>query len=267
MTLQVVILAAGRGSRLAPLTDDRPKCMVELHGRPLIEWQLASLRDAGLRDIQVVTGYCAERIAALGLPTIANKRWEDTNIVASFLCARNALTNDRPVIVSYGDIVFEPRVVSALIEAPGDIVTTVDLDWLKLWQLRNDDPLNDAETLRLEKGGVISDIGRKPRSLGEIDAQYIGLTKFTAKGKRALLEFVASSSTPVWPLPKPVDQTHFTDLLRGLIAAGVEVRAAAIHGGWLEVDTPGDLKLYEKQLEAKAYASFFSAAAVPAASS
>jgi len=58
--MRVIILAAGQGTRLRPFTDDRPKCLVELHGRPLLHRQLDVLRAAGLNDIALVGGYRAD---------------------------------------------------------------------------------------------------------------------------------------------------------------------------------------------------------------
>ena len=60
-----IILAAGRGSRMKHLTSERPKCMVKLQGKPLIEWQLEALRAAGIDDIAIVTGYRHELLSSV----------------------------------------------------------------------------------------------------------------------------------------------------------------------------------------------------------
>jgi len=258
MTTEVIILAAGRGSRLGALTDETPKCLTELAGRPLIAWQLRALAEAGLDRVGLVTGYAADRLAHLGLPSIHNPRWEETNMVSSLLCAEAALRSEDDLIVSYGDIVYEPRIVSALRDSDGAIATVIDLDWLKLWQLRSDDPLADAESLRLDSQGRITDIGQGVASLGEIEGQYIGLTRFSAAGKRALLEFVARDGTRDWPLSSSLDDTSFTDLLRGMIDTGMTIDAIPVRGGWLEVDTPEDLAVYEAELARPTIDGFFS---------
>ena len=92
--MQALILAAGRGSRLRELTDDRPKCLVPLAGKPLLRWQYDVLRAAGARQVLVVRGYLAERLVpeAAGLPpgafaTVDNPRWAQCNMLASLLCA------------------------------------------------------------------------------------------------------------------------------------------------------------------------------------
>ena len=62
--MRAILLGAGQGTRLRPLTDDRPKCMVEVGGRPLLDWQIRALRAAGVDDIVLVRGYSRSRIQA-----------------------------------------------------------------------------------------------------------------------------------------------------------------------------------------------------------
>src|SRR5687767_12917090 len=106
--VKAIILAAGSGSRLAPLTDDRPKCLVPVKGTPMLAWQVRALRAAGVSDISVVAGYRADQIeheaTQLGLRTYLNPRYDVTNMVYSLFCAADALNDD--VIVSYADIVY-----------------------------------------------------------------------------------------------------------------------------------------------------------------
>lgn len=257
MNMQVVILAAGRGSRLGTLTDDLPKCFMKLGGETLINRHMEALQLAGLNDITIVTGYSAEHLEALGRKTAHNPDWENTNMVSSLLCAESVLSSESDMIVGYGDIVFEPRVIKALLSAPGDIVTVIDLDWLDLWSLRSGEPLEDAETLRMSESGLISEIGGKPDGLEEIDGQYIGLTKFTHAGKKILRDFLDQAGNPDWPLSKSLQNMYFTDLLQGLINAGHKVQSAKINSGWLEVDTPEDLAVYEQGLREQTIKRFY----------
>ncbi len=81
--LRAVILAAGRGSRMGHLGNDRPKCLVEFAGRPLIERQIAALRRGGVDQIGVVRGYRAELIDFPALCYFVNERWAETNMLTS----------------------------------------------------------------------------------------------------------------------------------------------------------------------------------------
>ena len=158
--MRAVILAAGRGSRLGQLGEDRPKCLVELEGKPLIERQIAALRRGGVDEIGVVRGYRAEMIGFPGLSYFANQRWAETNMVMS-LAAAAAWLHSGPVIVSYADIFYRSDLVRDLAAAPGQLVLSYDRDWRRLWTRRFADPLADAETFRIDAAGQLLEIGGK----------------------------------------------------------------------------------------------------------
>lgn len=236
--MKAVILAAGRGSRMGRLTEAQPKCMTEFAERPLIHWQMRSLRHAGIDEIGIVTGYLADRLQIDGARHFHNPRWAETNMVTSLVCAAEWL-RDQPCIVSYGDIFYAPDSVRRLSAAAGDIAITYDRDWLDLWQARFDDPLCDAETFRVDADGRLVEIGGKPRSLDDIQGQFMGLLMFRPFGwaqVTALLERLR---------PAVRDALDSTGLLNRMIAAGVPVNTVPIDGGWGEIDSKADLQACE----------------------
>ena len=242
--MRAVILAAGEGTRLRPHTLERPKCLVPLAGRPLLEWQLAALAAAGIDDVTVVTGYRAEMIEALGCETRHNERYDRTNMVASLMCAADRLDGGDDVLIGYGDLVYEPGVVQRLAEHPGPMAITVDHGWRRLWELRMDDPLGDAETLLLDDG-LVTELGRTPESYDQIQGQYMGLI-----GVRAAFapELVATYEglDPAGPYEgRDRDNMYMTSFIQHLIDTGTPVAAVVVDGGWLEVDTTDDLALYD----------------------
>lgn len=249
---RAVILAAGRGTRLAPLTDDRPKCLVELAGEPLLVHQARALRSAGVEDIRVVSGYRGDMIADLGFPCITNRDFETTNMVVSLFCARELLDGETPLIVSYGDIVCRPEIVESLMQSDADVGVIVDEDWLSLWQARNDDPLDDAESLKLGDGDRILDIGDKPDSIDEIEAQYIGLMKFSpAVHARMRTLYDGLAADPAWQFRgRDLTGLYMTDLLQYMADDDWDIRGVRVHGGWLEVDTIDDLDTYHRMHDA-----------------
>ena len=97
--MKAIILAAGRGSRMRELTNERPKCLVELKGKSLLDWQLEALREAGIKKIAIVTGYKREMLAYRGLVEFHNTRWAETQMVSSLACAAHWLKTG-PCIVS-----------------------------------------------------------------------------------------------------------------------------------------------------------------------
>ena len=119
--MRALILAAGRGSRMGALGDVRPKCLVELDGRPLLDRQLAALRAGGARDIGIVRGYRRDMLERPALTCFDNDRWSETNMVMSLACAAEWLRAG-PVIVSYGDIFYRGDLIRGLAGAPGELV-------------------------------------------------------------------------------------------------------------------------------------------------
>jgi choline kinase len=233
--MKAVILAAGRGSRMKDLTDECPKCLVELKGKALLDWQLEALRGAGINDIAIVTGYKRELLLDRGLVEFHNPRWAETNMVSSLACAEIWLKNE-PCIVSYSDIFYSSAAVQSLINCTSALAVTYDPNWLELWTRRFGDPLLDAETFRLTPSHTLAEIGDKPRSVIEVQGQYMGLLKFAPEGW-AEIETIRASLTSAQR-----DRMHMTGTLQLVIQRGrVSIDAVAYNGVWGEIDSPEDL--------------------------
>ncbi|TAJ17137.1 MAG: phosphocholine cytidylyltransferase family protein [Planctomycetota bacterium] len=214
-------------------TDERPKGLVELRGKPLIQWQLDALRGAGVREIALVTGYRAETLR-FDVPAFANARWAQTNMVASLACAAEWLRAD-DCIVSYADLVYPADAPRALLASHDDLAILCDVHWRALWERRFADPLADAETLRLDAQDRVLEIGRRPRDFQAIDAQYMGLFKLSARGAARLLARVERLE------PARRDSIDCTSLLDLLAGEGEPIRAIRYAGWWCELDQASDL--------------------------
>jgi L-glutamine-phosphate cytidylyltransferase len=240
--MRAVILAAGRGRRMGDLSDDRPKCLVALEGKPLIERQIAALRRGGVEAIGVVRGYRADMIDYPGLYYFANDRWSETNMVMSLAAAAPWLRSE-PVIVSYADIFYRSELVRKLADAPGELVVSYDRDWRRLWTRRFADPLADAETFRTNAAGELLEIGGKTARIEDIEGQYMGLLKFTPSAWCAVETQVSSLDASVR------DRLDMTGLLRRLLAAKtIPISTIGTAGQWGEIDQPGDVALYQEMI-------------------
>ena len=233
--MKAIILAAGRGSRMKALTDDKPKCLVELNGKPLLEWQLEALRDAGIDEIAILTGYKKELLHSYGLKEFHNPFWAKTQMVSSLMCAEDWLRNN-DCIVSYSDIFYESSAISILKECNAEICITYDPNWEDLWRKRFSNPLDDAETFRLNSDGSLAEIGCKPESLDEVQGQYMGLLKFSSRGWPLFADiFYALNSNER-------DQVHMTSMLQLVVNSGsVSIVAEKYQGRWAEFDSITDL--------------------------
>lgn len=240
--MRAVILAAGRGSRMGPLADDRPKCLVELEGRPLLDRQIAALRRGGVDEIGIVRGYRAEMLNFPGLFHFDNERWAQTNMVMS-LTAAAAWLRSGPVIVSYADIFYRGELVRALANASGALVISYDRAWRHLWTRRFADPLSDAETFRVDAAGELLEIGGKTAKVEDIEGQYMGLLKFTPAAWSAVEALLATLDQPIR------DRLDMTGLLHQLLAGKrIPITTFGTDGQWGEIDNPGDVALYQTMI-------------------
>jgi L-glutamine-phosphate cytidylyltransferase len=238
--MKAIILAAGEGTRLRPYTLDRPKCMVELDGVTLIERQLNVLKAMSVSPVIIVGGYRADMLPRTGISLKINPHYAETNMVETLFCAESELNGE--LIVSYGDIVYSRDILANLLQSDADISVTIDLDWEEYWRARIENPLDDAETLKMDKDGNILEIGQKPKALSDIEGQYMGLMKFSMEGVNALKEAYRDARVSGTIGNRPLSKAYMTDLLQALIDSGISVKSVPINGGWIEVDTVEDLE-------------------------
>ena len=258
--MKVIILAAGQGTRLRPMTDNKPKCMVELNGKALIDWQIETLKKCGVRekDIYIVTGYKEEVLHSYfkshAMNFITNKDYMTTNMVCSLMCARKVLENESDVIVAYGDIIYSIEVLKALLSSDNDVSIVIDEGWYKYWEQRCTNPLDDAETLRVDKNGNLLEIGQKTEKLSDIQAQYIGLMRFRNTGLKNMLQVSdeanrrTSEGETLWRTSRVYSNMYMTDLLQGMIEEGYQLKGVQINRGWFEIDCQTDLQVAEKEM-------------------
>ena len=246
--MNAIILAAGKGKRLRPLTNDKPKCLVELFGKPLLEWQIETFQNSGITDITIVSGYKSDLINFPETTILKNEKYDSTNMVETLFYAKEKMLDS--TIVSYGDIIFEKNVLNKLIQSKADFSIIVDKNWKRYWEMRFDNPLNDAESLKIDTDGNITSIGKKAQKIDEIEGQYIGLMKFQNAGLKKIKEFYektksqsTNESNPLNPLVS-FQQSFMTDFLQGLINDGCKLKSIEIENGWLELDTVSDYDKY-----------------------
>tara|TARA_Y100001958_G_scaffold15464_1_gene9474 strand:+ start:3760 stop:4503 length:744 start_codon:yes stop_codon:yes gene_type:complete len=237
MNKSAIILAAGRGSRMGDSTKSTHKCLIKLYDKTLLDWQTETLKSAHINKIKLITGYKSELLKGEFLK-IQNKRWSKTNMVYSLFCAPK-INSD--TIVSYSDIVFNKEHIINLLNKDGDIVITADNDWLKLWSKRFDNPLDDAESFKTKDDNLIG-IGEKQYNIKSIQAQYMGLLKFSPNGWNLAFQKFKSLSK------EKKDKIDMTTFLRLLIAE-TKIKVVFVKGKWCEVDTESDVKLYESILK------------------
>ncbi|HIC29412.1 MAG TPA: phosphoenolpyruvate mutase [Rhodospirillales bacterium] len=235
-----VILAASRGARLGALTEDKPKCMIDVRGKPLLSRLVKTFKDSGVQDIAVVRGYKKEQINLPSITTVDNDLFDNTGEVASLSAAIDHIQGD--CIISYGDILFRQYYLDQLLAAEDDITVLVDA----LWKERNSDADGWVRDLiqcsRPFSGDYLDDDPVSLRRIGndldpaEVDGEWIGVAKLSAKGSQLVCDEIAAmgkdGSLPKMSLP---------DLFARLAEKGTSIRVIYVPGQWLDVDDAADI--------------------------
>ena len=240
--MKAIILAAGRGSRMKKLTSNKPKCLTNINGKPILEWQLEAFKKAGLTEVAIVTGYRRNLLTKYSLVEFHNHNWAKTNMIYSLACAENWL-KQTACVITYGDIFFDYSALLSLKNSTSDIAITYDPNWQKLWEKRFKKPLLDAETFKLDDEGSVIEIGKKPTNFKDIQGQFMGLIKLTPKGWSVLHKTINKLN-----LLKR-HQIDTTSALRKVI----ETNSATVTGikydmQWGEVDLEADLLVYKNYI-------------------
>lgn len=229
---RAIILAAGQGKRLLPLTELRPKCLIELSGRTLLAWQLLRLQAAGIDEAVIVTGFRADAVEAeiasldLSMPVrlAFNPFYTVSDNTASCWIVRQEF--DRDLLILNGDTLFGEGVAERLLAAPeADITVAIDRK-----------PSYDADDMKvLTEDGALRAIGK---TIEAYDAESIGFLRFSQAGARRF----ATGVEDVLSQPEGLRRWYLS-VIDELAHKGVDVRVCSIEGlEWGEMDFPQDVK-------------------------
>ncbi len=228
---KAIVLSAGKGSRLLPLTAERPKCLIELSGRSLLEWQLDALAGAGVREVVVVTGFRDDLVGEVaarrpGVRTLFNPFYHVADNLGSVWMARAEL--EEATLLLNGDTLISPTLLATVLAAgTGPIAVTVD-----------EKDSYDADDMKvLRDGDRLLRIG-KALEAGQYNAESIGLLAFRGEGPRLFADQVDR-------MMRQPDGTRrwYLRAIDALAQAGADVRTVSIRGEqWQEVDFPEDVE-------------------------
>jgi choline kinase len=230
--MKAIILCAGQGRRLLPYTESTPKCLLKVGGKHFIEWQIDTLRAAGINEIVTVIGYAAEDIHTVlknrygdSVKTAFNPFFEVADNLASCWMAREHFQGD--VILLNGDTLFEPAIVKSLL-SENQYPITLAVDHKTNYD--DDDMKVIAEDKRLLSVG-------KKLPLTDVNAESIGMMHFDPIGSQLFHDTVSQlmhdqTSLKLWYL-SVIDQ----------LGKDNNVGICSIHGNdWTEVDFVQDLE-------------------------
>ncbi|MBN1939974.1 MAG: phosphocholine cytidylyltransferase family protein [Candidatus Aminicenantes bacterium] len=242
--IQGIVLCAGRGGRLSPLTDALPKCLLTFDGRTILERCLDGLRSAGVGEILLVVGFRRELIENFirdrgydRVTFVLNEDFARTNTAVSLNLALKQASSD--IVVVNGDVLFDRSILTDLVSMPAAHGAAIDAEI----------PLDGEEVKVIVRGERIIRIGKdlNPReSLGEA----IGLYKIGREAIPGLIEIYDA-------LEKKGEKQHFFekgfDLLGGEAASYRNAFGVFLTRGrpWVEIDTLEDYRHAERDIAPK----------------
>lgn len=241
--MKAIIIAAGLGSRLGALTEQTPKCLMQVAGKSILQRQIDAFRAAGVRDIVVVAGYQRDKLPAdLDATIVVNERFRHNNILNSLMMAEAEM--DDGFVATYADLVFEPRLVQELLDAPGDIVISVERDWKPRYDGLADHPFEAMEKVQFDDQGLVREVGKVVSN--DAPGEFVGIMRCSAAGARSFREAFAEAKASHWGQPwmraADFEKAYLTDLLQDLIDRGQKVHSAPTGSSrWFEIDTEEDL--------------------------
>jgi phosphoenolpyruvate phosphomutase len=234
-----VVLAASRGKGLEALTEDKPKVMLPIAGKPLLRWLVDGFKKQQVNDITVVGGYRADAIDTAGIKLVVNDRYGVSDELASLNCAIQSVDSD--VVISYGDILFRSYVLRSLVESPADYSIVVDssMDTTNNHTVRDfaycsrgdDRGLFGSPVLLEHMDGESSWSARTP------NGRWVGMLNVSRRVvpqlKRVMEKLVAQAD---------FDRLDMPALMNALIADGAAIQVLYVHGHWRGVNDLEDLR-------------------------
>ncbi len=237
--MQLILLSAGRGSRLSKKLRKKPKCLATVGKKSILEHNLDFFKK--FKNKIIVTGYKKNLLKSFAkknnFKIIYNNKFQSTNMVHSMFLASKLIKED--VVVCYGDIIFDKSVYFMLRQKEN--IMPLNSQWLKIWKKRMNLKMikNDAENIVVKKNYIFS-IGeqikyRYPKF------QYMGLFKLKKKTFFELKKFFVNINN------KSIDMTNF--LNKSIKEKNLKFKVRNYKKYWFEIDSLNDVKVATKELD------------------
>ena len=234
---RALVLAASRGNNLYELTEDRPKAMLNIRGKPLLQRLVDEFKKRSVNDITVIAGYKSEALDLNGVDIRLNTRYESTGELYSLACARDKFSDD--MVIIYGDLLFRSYILQDLLEHDGEIVIVVDslINETEItgapdyaWCDRPDDRSMFMQDVRLQR--VSEEHSPQDPPCG----RWTGMMRIRSRGRL----WLEQALDELGALPG-YDKLTLPDLLNHLTRSGRPVTVHYINGHWLDVNSVNDI--------------------------
>lgn len=232
-----IIVAAGFEKNFWPLNQDRPKAMLEIKGKSILERQVEVLRGAGIEKIVVVGGYQGDKIHIPGVTVVLNKGYKTGGMLKSLFCAQEAMTDG--FVFCYGDVLFEDHVVEKLLKSKSDFNLVVDQ--MPAPDQKNGSHKTERDWVHIQDGHVTA-IGHHLTNK-QANGEFTGLASFSKHVIPAVkksYEVVLKKRTSRFQNAASAERAQFTDFAQELITRGSRGHAVTIRSGWTDIHSFAD---------------------------
>jgi len=256
-SIKAIIVAAGMGNRMNHLTQKKPKCMLEVGGKTILDRLIDNFLNCGISNINVVVGYKKEHFNDGRYQCYVNHDYENNNILHSLFYAEEAM--DSGFLFSYSDIIYDEVVIRQMLESNSDIAIAVDCNWLEYYEDRVDHPISEAELVFSENRKTVTLIS-KDADFKNAFGEFLGVAYFSRRGAEILKDvfndlsqYYYANSHQTFHTAKSFEKAYLTDMLQEIINRGYSVDIVQIKGNWTEIDIPRDLTVSEQLWRKKEY--------------
>lgn len=223
--MKAIILAAGKATRLLPLTKDTPQCLLNINKKTILEIQIENLKRSGIDDITVITGYLSDKVEdfckKIGIKVLFNPFYEVSGMAGTLYVAKEELK--KGFIFLYSDVLFDPIIIKKLLENKGGICLSIKKNEIR----------EEAEKV-IELNGVIKSISKV--KTGNENGEFIGIAKFSESEAKKLISGLGNILKININIP-------FIKLIDNLIKKKKIITACDIKDSkFVDIDFPEDLE-------------------------
>jgi len=241
--MKAIIIGAGSSTRISEYSQNIPKCLLDINGKTILEYQVSLFIKNKINDIIVITGPHRDKFNLKNITYVHDSNYTEHDILGSLMAARSQIEDE--VLITYSDIIFDESVLRQILESKSDIAIAIDLEWEKSYLGRTDNPKSEAENVLLNNTGNITQIQKNIQNKNGHVGEFLGIMKLSSEGSKTfvkIFEMLEKSHVGTFHKASSLNKAYLTDMIQELIDSKVAVTPIIISGNWCEIDTPQDLE-------------------------
>ena len=241
--MKAIIIAAGSATRLGKLTDKKPKGLLEINGKSIIQRQIELFKKYNINDIIIITGPHKE-FGISNVTYVEDLNYENHDVLGSLMAASNFLNGE--VLTCYSDILFDEEILKQILNFNGEIGIPIDLDWEKNYINRIQHPKSEADNVILNQKTILKI--KKNISFcntNEVIGEFLGPVIFSENGSKIFVEKynkLKNTHCGNFNNAPSLKKAYLTDMIQELINNNIKINPIWINGKWCEIDTYKDFQ-------------------------